>query len=491
MLSQWFLLLTITVLYIAESSSIDKVEQELPNSDVGGVLSSDLQYVNIIDAGSTGSRLYVYSYEASAPFETMTAVSRRRVRPSLASFIKNETSSFDSEGLKEQFGQLISFAKEKIPEPSWGVTPLSIRATAGLRRMEPNMRKTLMDGAKEVLKQSASDFTFLSDLSGVISGDKEALYDIMAIMPISRKMQIAEDVTFGVIDLGGSSMQYAYQNATTTNSGHDIADYRDEEGAETCSIEEESFYLRSFSGLGLIESMEHVMRYHQGKAKGRHIDIDEGNPCVASDGVPYEGEGGEVVPGKGDFVGCLSLLKEVYLESMLEVAGEGVCSRSQRNENEYEYEEENEEKKMRPSVVAGLDNVPALLYLLGLHSPLEELETASGGSGVHAGSFNLISPSQIAESGQRVCAQPWQELLQEVDPQGSLPAYRGHRACYGASLLFLLLEEVVLGKCGRGGVTAASDVGLLLPLAELPRYGEMGWALGAALHQALQEKAKG
>lgn len=397
------------------------------------VRSRDLDFAVVIDAGSTGTRIYVYSYSPSDPMGTMAAVSHKRVRPSLSSFI-NET-SFDTEALTTQFDLLVHYAKQHIPESSWSGTPFMIAATAGLRRMDESLRVPLIAGAKEVLLLSASDFAFLPEASGVISGDEEALYDVMAVSLVAHKnkAELQDIGRYGVIDLGGSSMQYAYPLEEKTCGTHD----------------KRSYFLRSFSGLGLIEGMETLLAFQLDRGQER-------NPCVPPGGVPFD-DG--MVEGNGDFGGCVALIKELYLERMLEVSGESVCKSSSVSST------------FTPKVVVGLDNVPPLLHLLGL-APLEDSRSVS--------SRSLISPKDIAESAERLCQRPWQSLLEEVAP--SLPPYRGHRACYGSALLFVLLEEVVLGKCGKqGSEEHASEEHVLLPLAELPTFGELSWALGAAL----------
>ena len=423
MFCRWCASCVIIVILLLASSPVRPVEP--------------LEYAAVIDAGSTGSRIYVYSYEASDPTGTMAAVSHHRVRPSLSSFM-NET-RFDADALSNQFGVLVDYAKEHIPKSRWPSTPLMIAATAGLRRMDESLRELLMQGAKEVLMILASDFAFLPDSSGVISGNVEALYDIMAILPVVERISAdLQDIRYGVIDLGGSSMQYAYQLEI-------------EGEGRTCSSDKDSFFLRSFSGLGLIEGMETLLAVH--KDMGNEV-----NPCVPPDGVPFNGG---VVAGGGDFTACVALIKKLYLEKMLQVSGLTICSPSSH-----------------PNIVTGLDNVPPLLHLLGL-APLEDSSPLSTRA--------LISPKQIADSAESLCAQPWQSLLEEVAP--SFPSYRGHRACYGSALLFVLLEEVVLGKCGQGNSEmekGVSEEQLLLPLAELPRYGELSWALGAALSLSLQ-----
>ena len=197
----------------------------------------------------------------------MSAISHFRVRPSLSSFI-NET-SFDADALTRQLGLLVDYAKDHIPQSRWSGTPLIIAATAGLRRMDESLREQLMASAKEILLLAASDLAFLPEASGIISGNEEALYDIMAVSLVAYKSIVeTQDIRrYGVIDLGGSSMQYAYQLNLQ---------------GETCGTNDrDSYFLRSFSGLGLIEGMETLLDFHRDRGQ-------ESNPCVPPGGVPYD-----------------------------------------------------------------------------------------------------------------------------------------------------------------------------------------------------------
>ena len=84
MFCRWCAFCVIIVILLLASSPVRPVEP--------------LEYAAVIDAGSTGSRIYVYSYEASDPTGTMAAVSHHRVRPSLSSFM-NET-RFDADAFQ-------------------------------------------------------------------------------------------------------------------------------------------------------------------------------------------------------------------------------------------------------------------------------------------------------------------------------------------------------------------------------------------------------
>ena len=469
-------------------------------------------YSVVVDCGSTGSRVYLYKYMIHDPYGSLQSLGRVRVRPGLSTFTN------DSIGLSDQLDHLLSFAHGKIPRVYWPQTKLTLRATAGMRKLGINESSALMSLVKSTLENKLmsklnDDFQFDHDRSGIITGEKEALYDISAVMvamkrdpnpfPREAKHVIDNSIvnrTYGVLDLGGSSMQYAF-----SESGAD--DYLTLVNTPAEYIPDKDLYLHSFSGLGLIDSMEEVLKtFYDNADNGRNL-LDH-HPCIPPGGIPVDGRdwaslsgvyGGieqQIIPGSGDFQGCVSLIKGVLLPRMLSESGilcsDGKEAESAKVKMEVDatggaYCESVSWRNLTPNVVVGLDNVPSLLFMLGLFSVRQAVENLED--------VPLVSPADIAREGERVCAQPWESLLEQVDPSSSmkLPHYRGHRACFGSALLLVTLHEIVLRGCGNsGGIFSAenettqpvSTQGILLPLDEIGTLGELSWTLGAALLDA-------
>lgn len=440
--------------------------------------AADYQHSIIVDSGSTGSRVYLYRYRESDPFSSLESINRIRVRPALSSFTNNTA------GLSAQLDKFVEFAHEMIPLDEWKRTSFTLRATAGIRKLAEEERGALMTQVKSLLTSKlsgSSDFTFDHARTGVIPGEMEALYDMSAVMVSVRGSGSSNSSSsepsesskyekrYGSLDLGGSSMQYAYSESSV--------------GEYLSSLHP---FLISFSGMGLIDSMEDSLS----RVLNREGAPD--HPCVPSGGIPSEGREGfeeaDTIPGAGDFAACVSLIKETMLPRMLEEAG--LC-RAEREvaigAETFAAAEDGSQGGFVPDIVVGLDNVPSLLFMLGLHS-----RRVDGGAIEKVEEVPLVSPAEIAVEGERICGLSWQELIEQVDPSSSfnLPSYRGHRACFGASLLVVTLQEVVLRGCGRSepGTQAAaySSEGILMPLDEVKNVGELSWALGAALLDALE-----
>lgn len=431
------------------------------------------QHSIVVDSGSTGSRVYLYRYREKDPFSSLEAICRIRMRPALSTFTNNTA------GLSAQLDKFVEFAHSHIPLDDWKRTSFTLRATAGVRKLDEVESNSLMTRVKSLLESKlagASDFNFDHTHSGVIAGEMEALYDISAVMVSVRNSSEASVKTYGSLDMGGSSMQYAYSQSSV---GNYLSSLRP--------------YLRSFSGMGLIDSMEEsLLNFYseEGSTSG------EGHPCLPSGGIPREDREGfeevDVIPGTGNFEACVTLLRQTLLQRMLEEAG--FCHNSEDEDGvEIEVEmvaaakpETQGARAFVPDVVVGLDNVPSLLFMLGLHSrsygeTIERVEDVP-----------LVSPAEIAAAGERVCTLSWREVLLQADPTSSfqLPSYRGHRACFGAALLLVTLEEVVLRGCGLSEPDSLSNLsteGILLPVDEVNGVGELSWALGAALMDALEE----
>ena len=434
-------------------------------------------YSIVVDCGSTGTRANLYRYTVGDPYASLQSLGRVRVRPGLATFTNASDASL---GLSDQLDHLLAFAHEKIPSDYWGNTRFTVRATAGMRKLGTSESDALMSRMTSILEtklaSTPEDFQFDKSRSGVITGEEEALYDISAVM-VAVKREPEDETrgnknvgTYGVVDLGGSSMQYAFSESSAD-------DWRDH------------LYLRSFAGLGLIDSMEEVL-----KTFFSHSGRGDDHPCLPLGGIPAEGrEGvkvrqekeGEVIPGSGDFRGCVSLIQDTLLPRMLQESA-GLCSSNGDEDTEQgevgaeeTHANSHRSTPFTPDVVVGLDNAPSLLFILGLN-PYPAGQTVAKVRDVQ-----LVSPAAIAREGERVCSLTWRELLESVDPSSSLhlPSYRGHRACFGSALLLVFLQEIVLRGCGDyDNVTRADhEEGLVLPLQEVGNVGELSWALGAAL----------
>ena len=326
---------------------------------------SSFRFVCVIDAGSTGSRVYVYSYKENVPLASLREVGQKRIRPALSSFVE------DKDGLSKHLQDLLQAAYLLVPANEHSRTPVSLMATAGMRRIPKSSQFLLMEAVHMYLDSSAFLHPSISSSrrSGVISGQAEATYDFLAV---NAAFQVTRDkgrgkgyqFSIGVADLGSSSTQYACICSSSSvlldnPSGEEIS-------ASSCGdvhVETNlnsgvalSLHARSATGLGLIEGMESLIRRYERERlvhscahslsgdeftdeascvearKGTNVwglptEDDEtlpswaiertnrGNPCLASDAISVQSADGSnfrSVHGSGDFDACVRLI-QTYL----------------------------------------------------------------------------------------------------------------------------------------------------------------------------------
>jgi len=483
---------------------------------LGLVLGANLdriRYVCVIDAGSTGSRVYVYSFRNDSPLESLRTVGHKRLRPALSSFV-NDTAS-----LTLQLNSLISTARQWVPIVEQAHTRVSLLATAGLRRLPKEQQELLMRAVHNIL--DSSPFLHPADIagsgpgpggSGVISGQLEATFDFLAVLAAFQTASNSqgEGMLLGAADLGGSSTQFAFMCPSGALGGK-CGDVHF--GPRIGLGSAFAVHARSASGLGLIEGMEGLMRRYErerlrectagdaetsvctelhsqaavwGPAQSSDsilpawasARLDKNNPCIPTDGVPLNTADGEhLVAGSGDFDACARLVRHYLVpRAKSQLCPEPSVGESGLHEQAFNSEGTAcNQNSSRPRFVVGLDNFPKVLEVIGLR-PRFVPDGSEEGADVLAAL--ALAPSSIADAGRAACLQPWSQLLLTL-PAGSY-AYRAHRACYGAALIYLLLTEVY-------GIPP--DAAEFVPLEELEPFGELGWALGAALALATGDRA--
>lgn len=168
-------------------------------------------YSMVIDAGSKGSRLVIFKWqpETTLPRETIQrpiTVGMKSVNPGLAS------SALDPETVRAPLKELIDFAIDSLDllKPVFHLIPLYLKATAGLRDLIPSARDSVMHETVAYLSEY-SPFKFNSKQALVISGEEEGAYAWLAVNSLINVLgQDRGESTYGVIDLGGASLQVAF-----------------------------------------------------------------------------------------------------------------------------------------------------------------------------------------------------------------------------------------------------------------------------------------
>lgn len=168
------------------------------------------RYGIAIDAGSSGSRIYLYRWPKTEPSQAFTKVEEQAV------FSQARTPGITANhgiGLS-LLEELIDLAKSALPsdvDPS--EVPVYLGATAGMRIINAAGQADIMHRIRSLLRLSG--FLFRDDWARIISGEEEGVYDWLVANYLKNKgdLSTASATTYGALDLGGASTQISFISA--------------------------------------------------------------------------------------------------------------------------------------------------------------------------------------------------------------------------------------------------------------------------------------
>ena len=100
-----------------------------------------LQYVVMVDAGSTGSRVHVYRFNNCAETPELEHEDFLMIKGGLSSY------KADALGAAKSLDPLLAVALKAVPDKLKSCTPIAVKATAGLRMLEGDLGKNIIDAA--------------------------------------------------------------------------------------------------------------------------------------------------------------------------------------------------------------------------------------------------------------------------------------------------------------------------------------------------------
>lgn len=166
-------------------------------------------YLVLVDAGSAGSRSYVYQITPAEAggVPKLAQLGSVKVEPGLSSFKAEPARAGQqmTELLKKEGGALAT-----IPQACHAKTPTAVMATGGMRVLETEAggdaaAKAIYDATGAAIKAAGLDARF----AGTISGQQEAVYGWLTVNYALGKLA-SEGGTVGALDLGGYSTQIAF-----------------------------------------------------------------------------------------------------------------------------------------------------------------------------------------------------------------------------------------------------------------------------------------
>ncbi|KAL0946458.1 hypothetical protein HGRIS_012680 [Hohenbuehelia grisea] len=202
----------------------------------------------VIDAGSSGSRLQIYSWKdprlvninLSDPLaHTLPKVDKgtrngeewvSKVEPGISSFAdKPETVS-------THLAPLLNHARDTVPPSLHAETPLFLLATAGMRLLTPEQQAKLLLETCLFLRhhsnfriEGASEAGPCGTSVRIITGEEEGLFGWIAVNYLMDGFtgSSADRTTYGFLDMGGASTQIAFEPAKQhQGDGKNLVDVR-------------------------------------------------------------------------------------------------------------------------------------------------------------------------------------------------------------------------------------------------------------------------
>nr|XP_020477922.1 ectonucleoside triphosphate diphosphohydrolase 6 [Monopterus albus]XP_020477924.1 ectonucleoside triphosphate diphosphohydrolase 6 [Monopterus albus]XP_020477925.1 ectonucleoside triphosphate diphosphohydrolase 6 [Monopterus albus]XP_020477926.1 ectonucleoside triphosphate diphosphohydrolase 6 [Monopterus albus] len=180
------------------------------------------QYGIMFDAGSTGTRIHIFKFQLEnkgAP--RLVHETFRAIKPGLSAYAD------DPEKCISGVMELLEVAKSSIPPSMWSMTPVVLKATAGLRLLPGEKANHLLDRVRAVFL--GSPFLSQNDSVSIMDGTDEGISGWITVNFLTGGLHSAGSPTVGMLDLGGGSTQITFSP-------------QDEKTIQTSPID----YIRSF-----------------------------------------------------------------------------------------------------------------------------------------------------------------------------------------------------------------------------------------------------
>uniref|UniRef100_A0A7N8WQQ5 nucleoside diphosphate phosphatase n=1 Tax=Mastacembelus armatus TaxID=205130 RepID=A0A7N8WQQ5_9TELE len=154
-------------------------------------------YGIMFDAGSTGTRIHIYKFIQKDPVELPVLVNEmyHAVKPGLSAY-------------KDNPEELLKIAKKTVPEENWRMTPVVLKATAGLRLLPEDKANALLKEVREVFDESP--FFIPNNSVSIMNGKNEGVLAWVTVNFLTGHLYSNTKRTVGILDLGGGSTQITF-----------------------------------------------------------------------------------------------------------------------------------------------------------------------------------------------------------------------------------------------------------------------------------------
>lgn len=258
-------------------------------------------YAIIIDAGSTGSRAFVFEFSLENGVRKVIGTKGMKVTPGLSSFGDNPKKAIS------YFEPLLIDCTKFIPKSKLENTQLFIKGTAGMRLLEDKKQEDIWNELINGLKDHPDiPFKILRSNLGTIDGHSEAYYAVLSSNYIAGSIdgnlkRIPNVEMVGALDMGGSSTQLIFHTYTKP----------------TESVKSKDFWSHSWLNYG-VEVMrdkvhDYLINHYENSTANNRVKLVDNillkNPCTFSGHEFIRDQ--YIIKGYGDGVQCVDIIKKL------------------------------------------------------------------------------------------------------------------------------------------------------------------------------------
>ncbi|XP_076236069.1 nucleoside diphosphate phosphatase ENTPD5 isoform X2 [Calliopsis andreniformis] len=208
-------------------------------------------YVVVIDAGSTGSRALAFSFHESILGGNLILDHElyTETEPGVSGYADKPKDAAKS------LVVLLDKVKSVIPRSEWQHTPLSMRATAGLRLLPGHKAQDILEECKKLFDESG--FQVSKNSIAIMEGSDEGIFSWFTVnFLLERFNTYSPGSTVAALDLGGGSTQVTFSPTPAQEKKLDGHIYSVNIFNHNMSI-----YTHSYLGMGLMAARKAILTH--------------------------------------------------------------------------------------------------------------------------------------------------------------------------------------------------------------------------------------
>ncbi|KAF9436416.1 Guanosine-diphosphatase [Entomortierella beljakovae] len=250
-----------------------------------------IQYVLMVDAGSSGSRIHAYKFNYCKATPELESELFEHIEPGLSKY------DSDAEGAAKSLDPLLDAALKTVPRFLHKSTPIAVKATAGLRLLGDVKSGNILAAVRKRLETNYP-FPIIKDQGvAVMDGADEGVYAWVTVNYLLGRINSLEKTpTVAVLDLGGASTQIVFEPKLV--NGHSVAQ-GDSRASKSFNGNNYGLFQHSYLSYGLMEARRQINHYliEHPIANARGIELGEEeylHPCMpvnSRTAIKYEARG--------------------------------------------------------------------------------------------------------------------------------------------------------------------------------------------------------